>query len=341
MSDRPGSKRVTARWLARGLAAAGSLALLGTVLAGTAQAAYPGANGLIAFVRGGNIFTINPASPKGSLIKLTHDGHDSGPRWSPDGQRIAYLHRGNLWVMGADGSHKKQLTHRAPTFTDSRPTWSPNGKFLAFVKTRRGHQFGFLTRYNFATHIQRAFTTTVNGHLIRVAALPAPVAWAWALNAAKSFASFIAYEGAGNLCQHPHMYCLNALGFSKQGQFANGFPSALEAPTSFRLTDADWYPFNAVFNTDLLATQETCAGGHCTAVGLDLTIGASPSFPGAYQGVYSADGSKIAYVKNNHRGQRVIFTAQNPDSVQPLPPIAAPVRLALGTQPDWQPIPLT
>lgn len=307
---------------------ADGLALFGTVLSGTAKTAYPGANGLIAFVRGGNIYTINPADLSASPVKLTTDGADSGPRWSPNGKRIAYVHRGNLWVMNANGSHKKRLTGTAPKYTDSRPSWSPNGRYLAFVTTRRGSKHGFLARYRLSTGSIRYFTTTVNGHLIRVAALPAPVAWAWALSNSATHASFIAYEGAATLCPFAHKYCLNLLGFGSQSDYRNGFPSDEEAPTSFRLTDPDWFPNSPLFDQDLMTSQENCPGGHCTPVGLVQTIGAALTFPGGYEGVYSPSGGLIAYVHNRH-GKPVIFLGN---------PFAAPIRLTAGSQPDWQPV---
>src|SRR5579859_3413813 len=48
-----------------------------------APLAYIGSDGRIAFVRNGNIFSIKPDGT--GLAKLTHLGHASGPRWSPNG----------------------------------------------------------------------------------------------------------------------------------------------------------------------------------------------------------------------------------------------------------------
>ncbi len=329
-----GRKRLGGRWPVRRIAAAGSAALLGgvlsvTMLSGAAQAAYPGGDGLIALVRGGNIYTVNPADVARSLVKLTTDGRASGPRWSPNGKQIAYIDRGNLWVMNANGSHKKRLTTAAPRYTDSRPTWSPNGHYLAFVETERGHSYGYLTRYRFASRTINGFTTTINGHLLGVAALPAPVAWTWARVPGGKPGSYLAYEGAGQLCPFKNEYCLNLLGFRSQSRYSNGFPSAEAAPTTFRLTDPDWYPVNPVFNTDLMTTQESCSAGGCTPAGLDLTVLASPAYLGGYQGVYAPTGSGlIAFVRNVH-GRPVIYTAG---------PLAGPVRLTAGSQPDWQPV---
>ena len=66
-------------WSAAGAAA--MVALLGTGHTGTAQASYTGADGLIAFVRGGDIYTIK-ANGVG-LHRLTSSGHD----WGRDGRR--------------------------------------------------------------------------------------------------------------------------------------------------------------------------------------------------------------------------------------------------------------
>jgi hypothetical protein len=212
---------VARRWLALGSSALTVLALTsafvsaGLVAAGPAEAAYPGSDGLIAFVHDGNIVTINPTAHPAKPKTLTTGGHASGPRWSPSGKQIAYIEAGNLWVMNANGSHKERLTDSAPGYQDSRPSWSPNGRYLAFVKTKRGQRYGYLTRYSFSSRRLNTFTTTVNGKLISVTALPAPVAWTWTQTAPGSSTdgSFIAYEGARQLCPFAHDYCLNVLGF--------------------------------------------------------------------------------------------------------------------------------
>jgi Dipeptidyl peptidase IV (DPP IV) N-terminal region len=311
--------------LAALLCAAG---LLVTMPAGPALAAYPGRDGLIAFVRDGNIYTINPAHPAAGAVRLTTGGHASGPRWSPNGARIAYVDNGNLWVMKANGGEKKRLTDAAPRYTDSRPSWSPNGRYLAFVQTRRGHSHGYLDRYNLAGHNVRHFTTTLNGTLRQVAALPAPVAWTWTPTSSTGHGSFIAYEGAAALCAYPHHYCLNLLGFDSQAKYRNGFPSAEDVDTTFRLTDPDWYPIDPAFATQLLTTQETCTASHCTPQGLDQKVSASPTYPGAYEGVYSPTGAMIAYVKGSGRHAHVYVASD----------LAGPTKLAAGSQPDWQPL---
>ncbi len=63
-----------------------------------------------------------------------------GGAYSPDGSRIAFtVTQGantDIWVMNADGSGARQLTHEGAI--DVSPTWSPDGRRLAFTSDRAG-----------------------------------------------------------------------------------------------------------------------------------------------------------------------------------------------------------
>jgi endonuclease YncB( thermonuclease family) len=119
------------------------LAVLGTAPA-TAQAAFPGNNGRVAFSRettAGNTEIFTVGRDGGAATRLTTiAGADDEPAWSPDGSRIAFTsERGgspDVWVMNADGSGAVQLTG-APG-EDRDPAWSPDGTRLAFTSDRDG-----------------------------------------------------------------------------------------------------------------------------------------------------------------------------------------------------------
>ena len=81
------------------------------------------------------------SSPDGSNAKRINDGASIAwnVHWSPDGKRLAFTGRpadsGDglaVFVMNADGSGRRQVTHFAPA--DGRaqwPVWSPDGRELA------------------------------------------------------------------------------------------------------------------------------------------------------------------------------------------------------------------
>jgi Tol biopolymer transport system component len=110
----------------------------------TANAAFPGDNGLLAFVRQGErrgIYTIQDLG----LVRLT-SGVDYRPRWSPDGARIVFQRfndgHSDVFVMDADGSHVLQLTHRG----GFQPGWSPDGDRIVFGSARDGDEDIFVMK---------------------------------------------------------------------------------------------------------------------------------------------------------------------------------------------------
>src|SRR3954463_4020262 len=87
--------------------AAIALAALFSWAAAPAQAAFPGANGRLAFDSAGNIYTVKADGTR--LLKLTSDGESSGPAWSPSGKRIAFSRRGFIFVMTAQGRFPRKI----------------------------------------------------------------------------------------------------------------------------------------------------------------------------------------------------------------------------------------
>lgn len=75
-------------------------------------------------------------------MRITSEGKNYKPMWSPDGTRIAFesTRDGNLelYLMQADGSHQTRLTFDSST--DASPSWAPDGKHLLFFSNRTSTQ---------------------------------------------------------------------------------------------------------------------------------------------------------------------------------------------------------
>jgi hypothetical protein len=110
-----------------------SLMLLGCV-SPAAQAAYPGANGRIAFVSAGEIWTINSdGTVPRQVTSPTPPLSDSAPSWSPDGTRIAFARANpccvarDIFIVNSDGSGERLVRSNGIS-----PTWSPDGTEIAY-----------------------------------------------------------------------------------------------------------------------------------------------------------------------------------------------------------------
>lgn len=110
-----------------------ALCLAALIRGGPADAAFPGANGPIAFQsdRDGpvEIYTITPG---GTANRITFSTNSSDPAISPDGARIAFVNNNNqIAVMNADGTGITPLTTTSTAKQD--PTWSPEGTQIAYA----------------------------------------------------------------------------------------------------------------------------------------------------------------------------------------------------------------
>ena len=139
---------------ARTTAVAGLVCLLAPLLVAApsapaaavpAAAAFPGENGLIAFVsdRDGDpaIYVMEPNGDSQLPIAIsssTELTEVTSPTWSPDGTRLAFVGTAgtnvDVYVMNADGSGLSRLTDDPAHDTD--PAWSPDGSRIAFASDR-------------------------------------------------------------------------------------------------------------------------------------------------------------------------------------------------------------
>jgi Tol biopolymer transport system component len=124
-----------------------ALALLAMVA--PAQAAFPGANGKIAYSTwtdqpvdtDSEIYTMN-ADGTGQTRLTTNPASDGGQAWSPDGTKIAFnsnrdANFSDIYTMNADGTSLTRLTSD-PDY-DVDPAWSPDGTKIAFTARRGGN----------------------------------------------------------------------------------------------------------------------------------------------------------------------------------------------------------
>jgi Tol biopolymer transport system component len=114
------------------------------VAGGTASgAAFPGANGRIAYASNQSgdwdIYSMN-ADGSGKRQLTSGPGNDTQPSYSADGTRIVFASNraGNydVYAMNADGSGVTRLT--TDPGDDTQPTFSPDGTRVAFVSVRFG-----------------------------------------------------------------------------------------------------------------------------------------------------------------------------------------------------------
>jgi len=132
-----------------------------------AAATFPGTNGLIAFVRDGDIHTMTPDG--GDVRRLTSTGDAFFQSWSADGRRLVFMRfvrpagsdadappdRGELWTMDADGGDKRRLLSRRGRFFVA-PRFSPDGQTVVTGRCMKAGCWVFRVRID-GTGLTRLF----------------------------------------------------------------------------------------------------------------------------------------------------------------------------------------
>ena len=282
----------------------------------TAEAAFPGENGKIAFVsyRYGNaeIHTVNPDGTANANV-TNHPARDTEPAWSPDGKKIAFTSNRvdpdpqtcsscntGIFVMDADGTNVQKLTQGMPS-ADSAPAWSPDGTKIAF-KRRQLH-----TMNADGTNVQQV---TTNARLPEGIYSPA-----WSPDG-----NWIAFGGVVYGEDHVYWYQWMTRPDGSDLRVINyGF-------------DANWHP-----NSRTIVLDEGPAGFR-----FDITGGNYFSYGWFhYTAAWSPDGGKIVYTRENPTGgtyrMEMMDGADGSGNVQIVP---EPVGSWRDGGPDWQPIPI-
>jgi TolB protein len=105
-------------------------------LAGGTSPSWSPAGTTIAFVRGRNVYAINPDGTGERKLTATERPTVGPLSWSPDSTRIAVSRGGDIYSVRADGTGETRLT--SSSHPEAQPAWSPNGAQIAYVDTSTG-----------------------------------------------------------------------------------------------------------------------------------------------------------------------------------------------------------
>jgi WD40 repeat protein len=129
------------------------LALVGLVLVGLVMAFGanrprlpapfgPAANGLIAYERDGDIFTVDPRTGERRAVSVGPE-RDHDPRWSLDGTKLAFLRGSNpdvLMVTDRDGPVRIVTPQPLTGIDADTVAWSPDGRTIVLAEGSEGRR---------------------------------------------------------------------------------------------------------------------------------------------------------------------------------------------------------
>jgi Tol biopolymer transport system component len=96
---------------------------------------FPGRNGDIIFTKEAQS-ELWAMTSKGKKPRKVLSDNIQSPSFSPDGQKIAYIHNGTVEMLDYRTGKRQKLTHSVQD-TDSAPAWSYDGSQIAFIRERQ------------------------------------------------------------------------------------------------------------------------------------------------------------------------------------------------------------
>jgi WD40-like Beta Propeller Repeat len=335
-------KRSVFRWVAFAVAGVGlAIAVEG------AQAAFPGANGRIAFTSeefvwpppepgvpphpgmdpdlvSSRIETVLPSGRGRRALGTCPAGarcYDSAPAWSRSGERLAFVSRwegdpnempDRIALVRSDGSG----LHRLPPLTLGHltPAWSPDGRWLSFA-----------SRSSLGLNTARS-----DGTGLRSIVQDAQPWAAWSINGTIAFAADTpgaTSPSTGIRYQFPQIYTARPDGSGRR-QITRHPWYGSESP--------DWSPHA----TKLAFHSHTGVGSDIFVIGADGRGRRRVTYRGGSEPAWSPDGKYIAFIRNhdlyvirsNGRGLRRVVDAPDQDLDDPNK------KWTELSSPSWQPL---
>jgi Tol biopolymer transport system component len=297
------------------------VAMLVTLVPARADAqpgVWPSGNGLIVFRsdRTGepDLMTMDASGSNVTNLTQGPGPSDMQPVWSPDGGRIAFLHRfhgrPNLFVMLEGGHGRSRLT--TTTVAERDPAWSATGTHIAYSARvgRQGPYRIFVVRADGSS--RSLLTDQAQGSADRSPA--------WSPDGTRI--AFVSDRAGG----FPELYVMNADGTGVT-----------------RLTDNTQIDGNPSWSPDgtHIVFERCCKNGTSDVFSIDVATRAETNLTSStthqdFDPAWSPDGTRIAYVSFEVGNGNIDIWVMNADGSgrDRLTQEAGP-----DLSPDWQPLP--
>lgn len=285
----------------RGLLVGATAGLVFSIFATPALAAFPGANGNVAFARSGKLISQASSGREKTLVSATGA---SAPSYSPNGKKIVYQANTviggspipssfTVWIANADGSGKKKLAQVDGVAPE--PSFSANGKLVIYTNYD-DNPMG--DRRLFTVGIdgkgRKEFAPTVGGSMQEAS---------WAPKGGK-----VAYVG-GPSGTTAKLRTISTTGAkSSVKEIAPSLSDTFESP--------DWAPNGRTLvfvNWDTTANNKRVYRVNADRSGLKKLADFGADM-GASEPVWAPNGKKVAFDKQNYRaGSFLGVWTMNPD----------------------------